>query len=157
MSVNLIDVIKTAINKTVNLSKNKVNKSAIDKLYTQYNLTTKVDLGSNYSSATTTATLIGNYLRIYVNATRSSATNDGNITNEQVCTLVIITDKILDIYNAAGISATIGDLANFYTTDCIKSGSIITIPVYISATAGAITEVNFYINLLVRLNPDAYL
>lgn len=157
MSVNLIDVIKTAINKTVSLSNNKVSKSAINKLYDHYYLSSTITLGNNYSSAVADADLIGNYLRIYVNATRKSATNDGNITNENICTLTINTDKILNVYNAAGISATIGDLANFYTNDCSTSNNITTIPVYISATAGNITNVNFYINLLVRLNPDAYL
>ena len=158
MATNLTTVLTTAMNKVVSLASSKVNKTAITKLYNPKSLTTTVTNGTWWTDCTASVTLAGNSLRIEFSGTRSTATGDGNITNEAVCTLTINTaGYISQLFNSTGISGTSGDIASFYTTAASLSGNTLTLNIGLSATAGAITSTNGVIYCAVVLNSSAYL
>ena len=87
-------------------------------LTTTYSLSCSTTLGANYSTATAYASLVGNCLRLNINATRKSAVNTGNITNETVMTIrVNHNGKIDNLYNTSFNTGTTGGVATFITTN----------------------------------------
>ena len=88
--VNIIDVIKTAMNKVISLSSTKLTKDKFKKIFcTTYNLTVTPTPASGYTINGHNAYLVGTHLRFYFSAERSSATGAGNVNNEYIGTFVI--------------------------------------------------------------------
>lgn len=82
----------------------------------QYELSCSVSLGSNYSSGSATAYLVGNQLRMGMSATRSSARAAGDISNETVMTITIThSGKIRNVFALGFSSGQTGAPATFYS------------------------------------------
>ena len=112
--VNVIDVIKTAINKVISLNSSKLTKDKFKEIFcTIRSLPVTSTAGSKWTINSSGAYLCGTQLRFNFSATRSSATGAGNITNETVGTFTIKHDgKIKSLYNitsrSTGVIATVG-------------------------------------------------
>ena len=123
-----------------------------------YTLTSTGTVGSNYSSVSTGAVLIGNMLRCYFNATRSAASNSGNITNEIVCTFRIEHNgKILGVYNNTFVNSPTGPVSTFSIQNMSVEDTYCTFEVLLTATANAIDKtVNSYFIIPVVIDIDEY-
>lgn len=103
-----------------------------------------VTAGANYSSASSTLTLVGNCLRLNINAERKTATNAGDITNEVVATITFNNQgKIETVYRVDfpnGITGALAALDAQTTTE----GNTTTITVRLCATGTALSNINAY-------------
>lgn len=123
---------------------------------TSYTLGVTTTKGTNYSSVSGNAYLIGNLLRCTISATRSSAVS-GNITNEKVATFKIEHGgKIKGIMNASFSNGGIGPVASFYTTNVVDADTYSTFDVYLTATSGDLDETSALFTLVVPINLEAY-
>lgn len=129
---------------------------ALKSMTTAYNLATTVTAGTNYSSASGSATLVGNSLRVWFNVTRKTATSVGDITNENVCTLSVKHGgKIKSSYNVGYINGSSGSVSSF-TTSTSTGSEILTITLALAATTAASTNFAGYFVIPVALNLDKY-
>lgn len=121
-----------------------------------YELENNITAGTDWTVTDSTAKLVGNNLRLYFSAARSTEFN-GNMTNEEVLTFNINTEgKIVDAYNVSFSSGSTGPAASFTTSNISIVGNNLYVSVNLSAAASAGTETNAYITLPVCLNLDAY-
>lgn len=122
-----------------------------------YSLTTTVSAASNWTISSVNSRLVGNNLRIYIDtSTRSSATDIGNVSNEEVCTLTIATDgKITDAQSVGFCPGLTGSVATFYATASV-SDNMLTITIRLAATTTAMTQFNASFVVPCTLNLDAY-
>lgn len=156
--VSIKNSLKLALQWIPNLKANKVDKSAIELVYTNKSLNATPAASSNWTISTCTADLAGNLLRIAVTAERSSATGVGNIDNEKICTITVNTQgyiKSADITNS--VSSSDGGIAGFYTNNASVSGNTLTFDLNIGATHQAITKTNTWFFMQVVLNENAFL
>lgn len=123
---------------------------------TIYTLDCAVTLGDNYSSGSASAYLLGNSLRMYMTATRSSAASAGDITNETVMTITV-TDrgKIKTVYGASFGPSTSGGPANFHC-GVTQGDTTTTLTVTLAGVAISDNAWNAYWTLPVTLNFDAF-
>lgn len=106
-------------------------------------LTTTATAGTNWTINAANAVLLGNNLRIHINATRSTAVS-GNITNETIATLKISTGgRISEALNVSFCSGASGPVASMYTTSSI-SGNTLTVEIGLGATSGSLTDTSAY-------------
>lgn len=129
---------------------------ALKAMTTAYTLTTTATAGTNYSSASGSATLVGNSLRVWFNVTRKTATGTGDITNETICTLSVNHGgKIKSSYNVGYINGSSGAVSSF-TTSTSTGSEILTITLALAATTAASTNFAGYFVIPVSLNLDKY-
>ena len=130
--------------------------SGLAKAFAQsYELSHTYTTGTNWTVSGTSVFLVGNNLRIYFTATRSTAIN-GNFTNETVLTFTIDTgSKIKSCFTTGFSSASTGPIATFNATTAL-SGSSLTITVAVAASSDTLTNTNAYFDLPCVLNLDAY-
>ena len=122
-----------------------------------YAMDVTVTKGANYSSVTGSATLIGNQLRCYFSATRKSATQVGNIANEEVCKFTINHGgKLRYLYIVGFITAGGGGMGNLQVTDLVNGTTSSSFSVDLASTAQALTVFNAYFVVPVALNLDAF-
>ena len=122
-----------------------------------YAMDVTVTKGANYSSVTGSATLIGNQLRCYFSATRKSATQVGNIANEEVCKFTINHGgKLRYLYIVGFITAGGGGMGNLQVTDLVNGTTSSSFSVDLASTAQALTAFNAYFVVPVALNLDAF-
>lgn len=141
--LNLIDTINTKMtnimNKTYTLT---INSSTA---------------GSGWTVNSASAYLLGNALRIYFSATRSSSLSAGNNTNELIMTLKIATGgRIKNAYNISFVSGSTGPLATGYISGMSLASNVLTVPIYLAANAGALSSTNSYFIIPVILDLSAY-
>ncbi len=145
--LNVIDFIRESIK----------DSRALRGLFARRNLPCTVTKGANWESVEVTANLVGNIMRMYLNATRKSPTGVGNIANEDVCTVEIDTQGLFDAaLNIAFCSGSTGPIANFYTLNLEKMANGIKFDIRIVATESAITSTNAYFYMLVVPDLEAY-
>ena len=112
--VNIIDIIKTAINKVILLNSTKLTKDKFKEIFCSIRpLTVTSTAGSKWTINSSGAYLCGTQIRFNFTATRSSKTGTGNITNETVGTFIIKHDgRIKSLYSitsrSTGVIATVG-------------------------------------------------
>lgn len=124
---------------------------------TAYSLATTVTAGENYSSVSGDADLLGTNLRCYLNATRSTASNAGNVTNEVVGTFKINHGgKIKSAYTNAFSSGGTGPVATFVIANQVCDDTYLTFSVSIAATADAVTQTTTNFIVPVLIDVDAY-
>jgi hypothetical protein len=122
-----------------------------------YSLDTSVELGSNYSSGTATADLIGSNLRVGISATRNAATNIGNITNEEVMVITVNHGgKLKNLYRVDFNNGTEGGVVTLDAQASKKDDNNVIITVRLCATTIATTAFNSYFAMPAGLNLDAY-
>ena len=121
----------------------KVDKTALSNIFgTYYDLETTVTPGENYSSASGSATLVGNMLRVRFSANRTSAAS-GNIDNETVATFSIKHGgKITGGFAVSLGNGTSGHLANMLVASVACNETALTFKVTLTATGGDTTSVN---------------
>lgn len=120
-----------------------VNKTALTNIFGAYhNLTTTVTPGANYSSASGSATLVGNMLRVKFSADRKTAAN-GNIDNEVVATFSVAHGGMITGGFAVCIgNGTSGHLANMVVSSVSCNETALTFTVTLTATAGDTSTLN---------------
>lgn len=127
---------------------------------TSYTLTTTATPATNYSLSSDSpcsAVLVGNSLRCYMNVTRSSASESGNIVNEKVCTFKVNHGgKIKNAYAVSFISGSTGALAAYITSSQTVDDTYLTFDVYMNANASAVTQSTSNFVVPVLLDVDAY-
>lgn len=130
----------------------------INAMSNSYQMKATYTKGANYTEVTgNNAILIGNSLRCYFNATRSSATGAGNIANETVCNIKIHHGgKIKDALNISVPNGATGGLAGFTTTNLTVDDTYITFDVSLSAVDVASTQFSTYFTIPVLINLDAF-
>lgn len=131
------------------------NLPALESIMSEYHdMTVTVTPGENYSSVTASASLIGNMLRIKINATRKSAAN-GNFDNESIGSFSIAHGgKITGGFAVTFGNGTSGHMANMITNNVKCDTNALTFGVLLSATAGDTTEFNpfFVMPVLIDLS-----
>ena len=140
--VNVIDIIKTAINKVISLNSSKLTKDKFKEIFcTVRDLPISARAASKWTITSSGAYLCGTQLRFNFSAKRSSKTGAGNITNENIGTFTIIHDgRLKNLYGistrSTGVIATV-DL----NTSIIDSNTIEVTP-RLNATHAALTVVS---------------
>ena len=128
-----------------------------------YPLTVTFERGDNWTTGqyeNVSATLIGNMIRFNYFLYRSSATGDGNLTNEEVCTITFTHNgKIKNAYETSFSSGSTGSVATFGTSNMAKvkdengnETDSITFKVNLAATGGAASQFSGYFYVPVTLN-----
>lgn len=134
---------------------------------TEYPLTVTFERGANWITGqyeTLTASLIGNMIRFNYFLYRSSDTGDGNLVNEEVCTITFNHGgKVKSAYNTSFSSGSTGSVATFGTSGMTKvkdaSGNetdSITFKVNLAATGGAAKSFSGFFFVPVTLNLNNY-
>jgi hypothetical protein len=138
-------------------TRDKVNKSTLSNIFgTYYNLNTTITPGENYSSASGSAALVGNMLRVQFSATRKSAAN-GNISNETVASFSIAHGgKITGGFAVSIGNGTSGHLANMVVSSVACTETALTFKVTLTATGGETTDVNPYFAIPVTIDIDKF-
>lgn len=122
-----------------------------------YELECTVTKGSNYSSCDASAYLIGNQLRIWISATRSSAVSTGNMNNETVMTInVKHNGKIASLYNVSFNSGTTGGVTTFQTSCSTVDDNTDKVTITMCASAYAGTQWNSYFAMPCTIATSAY-
>ncbi len=130
---------------------------AIKALTYGYELNCSTIGGSGWTINSFNATLVGGNLRCYFNATRSSATDSGNINNEEILTATITHNgKVRVLYNTSFNNGSIGTVATLYTTDNIVNDSDLSFKIVLAATGGTLSQLNGFVTLPVSINTKAY-
>jgi hypothetical protein len=131
---------------------------AMRAMTTSYKLEPYTVTGANFSSATTTAYLLGNNLSGFLNCTRNSAYAEGNISpNETIVTVQIPHGgKIKTAYATSFSTADTGNLCSFYITSLSVTSTHINFNIVLSASAGSGKELTAYWCMPVVLNLDAF-
>ena len=135
--MNIIEYIKRIIKWIHIIASDKVPKSALAQLYSQsYSLTPTVTKGDAYKTVTINhCVLCGNVLKIAIDATRSSATSAGNISNEIIATLKIPTNDLFDgYYTVSGISGGTGHISIIRNAGASFANGYFTVSIYLVAT-----------------------
>ena len=134
-------------------TKDKVDQATLVNIFSKhYELATTVTPGDNYSSASGSATLVGNMLRVQLSASRTSAA-DGNIANETVATFSIAHGgKIKGGYSVCIGNGTSGHLANMVVSNVACTATALTFKVTLSATGGETNAVNPYFAMPVLID-----
>lgn len=115
------------------------------------NLPCTVDAGSNYSSATGSCHLIGNTLRVYFDATRSSSIAAGNNTNETVCSFTVNTGgRVIGLYTIYGICA--NNNSAIYISNASVSGDTLYFDISLSSVGIASSAFSSYLAPPVRID-----
>lgn len=126
-------------------------------LTTTYDFTPTVTVGSNWSSASGTVTLVGGNLRFYFTAVRSSKTGTGDITNEVVCHFRFNHgNKVSAIYPTSFVSGGSGAVSSYNITNATNSSGIIEFDITLCSVAAADNEFSAFFSMPVTLNPDAF-
>lgn len=140
---------ETAI--TYNLS------GAAKALSTTYSLAGQITPHTNWTVNGGNCNLIGCNLRCYFNATRSSATGTGNITNENVVHFSYNHGgKIKALYANGFTTASSGPIATFTIANQSVDDTTLSFDVVLAAVDTASTNFNAYFCLPCSLNLDAY-
>lgn len=131
---------------------------ALRSLFTGRTLSCTVTKGTNWSSAEVGAVLVGNCLRITLQATRKSASGVGNIANETVCTAKIDTLGLLtDVYNISFVSGSTGPVATFATTELEwAEEGVLSVTINMTATERAVTDISAYFTMVVVPDIEAH-
>ena len=113
--------------------------------------------GTNYSSVSFSASIVGNCMRCNLSATRNSATPTSLIDNEKVCEVAIKHDgKIQDMLNVSFGNGSTGGLASFYTTEVSQTTETLSFSIYLASTAQANTSFNTFFIIPVTLNLNKF-
>ena len=130
---------------------------AMKALTTTYTLECTCTPASNYSECNVSAYLIGNCLRMYITATRSSAATVGNMSNETVMTIKVRHDgKIDNVLRAGFASNSTGGVATFDAQQESKDDTYVNIKVTLAAAAYAGNQWNGYWVMPVNIKCSAY-
>lgn len=122
-------------------------------LSTQYQLDTTVTKGTNYTSVTGYAQLVGNSVRCNILATRSSNTGTGNIGNETVCSFTIRHGgKIKNLDSVSFVTGASGGAGFFQMEGTANSGTTATFKVTLAAAASTLKTFNAYFVIPVTLD-----
>lgn len=122
-------------------------------LSTQYQLDTTVTKGTNYTSVTGYAQLVGNSVRCNILATRSSNTGTGNIGNETVCSFTIRHGgKIKNLDSVSFVTGASGGGGFFQMEGTANSGTTATFKVTLAAAASTLNTFNAYFVIPVTLD-----
>ena len=122
-------------------------------LSTQYQLDTTVTKGTNYTSVTGYAQLMGNSVRCNILATRSSNTGTGNIGNETVCSFTIQHGgKIKNFDSVSFVTGASGGGGFFQMEETANSGTTATFKVTLAAAASTLNTFNAYFVIPVTLD-----
>lgn len=122
-------------------------------LSTQYQLDATVIKGTNYTSVTGYAQLVGNSVRCNILATRTSNIEAGNIANETVCTFSIHHGgRIKNFDSTTFVTGASGGGGFFQMEETSNSGTTITFKVTLAATASAFSGFNAYFVIPVTLD-----
>ena len=134
-------------------TKDKVDKSALSNIFGKYyDLPTTVTPGENYSSASGSATLVGNMLRVQMSANRSTVAS-GNISNETVAEFSIAHGgKITGGFAVSIGNGTSGHLANMVVGSVSCTATALTFKVTLTATGGDTNAVNPYFAMPVTID-----
>ena len=135
----------------------KVDKTTLSNIFGKhYELETTVTPGENYSSASGSATLVGNMLRVRLSANRNSAAN-GNIDNETVATFSVKHGgKIAGGYAVSLGNGTSGHLANMLVAGVECNETALTFRITLTATGGDTTAVNPYFAMPVLIDIEKF-
>lgn len=138
-------------------TKDKLDNGALSNIFGKYyNLSTTITPGENYSSASGSATLVGNMLRVQFSATRNSAAS-GNISNETVATFSIAHGgKITGGFGVSIGNGTSGHLANMVVGSVECDETELTFKVTLTATGGDTTAVNPYFAMPVLIDVSKF-
>lgn len=113
---------------------------------TAYQLTATATGANSWTVESCSAYLIGNQIRIYLNASRSSATGAGNIDNIRICKVTLSgthASKVGGLYNTTSGNGTGGGVCSLYTNEIDG----LTFGIGISATHAAQSTVTTYFQM----------
>lgn len=122
-----------------------------------YTLETTVTAGSGYSDCEATANLVGNNLRIYLKATRSSNTGTGDIVNETVMTVKVTHGgKIKNLYATGFANSATGAPATFFADTSKTDDNNYTLSIKLCGASVADNAWSAHFSLPCTLNLSAY-
>jgi hypothetical protein len=159
--INIIDIIKTLIQKTISVTNDKVSKKQLINFYKTKDITSKCIFtkGSNWTIKDKSIRLIGNTIITYLSVKATTATGAGAISNQTMATIKIplydianTNPPILDFYQSSGNTSTAGGLAAVRTANSTIENGYLSYVVNITATHQAISNLNFTLTSLVRFD-----
>lgn len=120
-------------------------------LMTNTSLPCTVEPGSNYASATGNCYLIGNMLRVYFDATRSSSISAGNNSNETICSFSVNTGgRVVAMYAINGICG--NNNSAIVINNVSVSGDTLNFDVALTSVGIASASFASYIGVPVRID-----
>ena len=155
--VNIIDALKTLTQKVIDLDNNTVDKTTMANFYSKRTITpVSVTWKNGWSKKSLEIYINGNIVSTYVDATRSSKTGAGNITDIEICAIKIPASIGLNnFYNCTSITSGSGGIAAFKSGSAtLNSDGTMSYSLYIVSTHAATTRANFWMDNLVSFNPD---
>ena len=130
---------------------------AMKAMTTAYELTTTVTAGSGYSDCEATAYLVGNNLRIYLKATRSSNTGTGDIVNETVMSIKVAHGgKIKNLYATGFANSATGAPATFFADTSKTDDNNYTLSIKLCGASVADNAWSAHFSMPCTLNLSAY-
>lgn len=128
---------------------------AMTTVYT-YSTPSSVVLGDNYTAASGTIALIGNTMRVYFSATRSSAASAGNITDEVIATFTYdVGGKVKSPYIVYGITS--NSNSSYYLSGAnVNSDGTITLTLKLSGVGVSSSSFAGYLAVPIAINLDKY-
>lgn len=136
---------------------NYITKTKLANIFSTYHdLDVTVTPGENYSSASGSATLVGNMLRVRFSADRTSPAS-GNISNETVATFSIAHEgKITGGFAVSIGNGTSGHLANMLVASVDCDETALTFKITLTATGGDTSSVNPFFAIPVLIDLDKF-
>ena len=132
---------------------------AMKAMTTNYTFDCTVTLGDNYTSGSASANIIGNNLRMYMTAKRSSNASVGDITNEVIMKIKVTHGgKKGALYAMGTVNASTGAPVSMYSNagSAVDDGKAHEFELYLTGVAVADNEWSAYWVVPARLNLAAY-
>lgn len=148
--------------RTESAARTNLNVPSIDKIKNMFctiyseNLTVK---NGTFTDNGSTAVLVGNSLRLYINAKAKAAITAGNIDNQTMLTIRFTDSKIKEIYSVGSSGAASGPNSQMQFNTVKDSNGDVVITVILAAIGHALSKngtITAYVSIPCVLNWDAY-
>lgn len=157
--VNLTDLLTTFCNKITNCFNNTMNTDSMIDFYSQKTMSiTEVYNGSNWTINSYNIQLQGNLINLHLDATRSSASSTGAITNESIVSFVLPNNYgIGNFYTTSSISSAYGNVSSYFITNTSITEDKLTFTLQLTATHAGVTHISCNFCMLVRFDKEKLL
>lgn len=156
--VSLTDLLITFCNKITNCFNNTMTEDSMVDFYSLKTLTGSVTDGSNWTVNSYAVHLQGNLITLHLDATRSSASSTGAITNETIASFSINnTYGLSNFYTTSSISSTYGNVSSYFITNTSISESKLDFDLQLTATHAGVTHISCNFCMLARFDKEKLL
>lgn len=162
MSISINNILKTLMNKVIDLHASKYDYNSFENLCMRKKLTSSVTSATNWTLAEgSNCYYTASQFRLYLHATRSSNWGAGDIANEKIGSYKVYHEgKISGMYNHSGYTWGTGPIVSIYTNNVAfgsdSGGDYVTFDIYLAATHSAAKAFNCCMIVPVIVNVDGF-